>query len=341
MTFQQLRYLVAIRDHGLNMTAAARSLRTSQPGVSHQINLLEQELGLPLFERAGRALTRLTPAGEDIVDRAARIVREMQNIRRAGIDLSKMDGGILSVATTHTQARYVLPDVIRSFRARYPRVRLHLHQGTAEQIAELVSHNRVDLAIATGSSELFPRLVRLPIYRWRPTVVVPHGHPLEAVRRLTLKKLATHPIITYLFRSSDGSSLLSSLEAAGVPHEVALTADGADVIKTYVRLGLGVGVIAGHAIESGADADLSVLDAPRLFEEQTAWIGFRRRALVRGYMYDFIELLAPHLQQDLVREADSSGAQEEIDRLFGQIPIPARVDNRAFAAHPPPRERRA
>jgi LysR family cys regulon transcriptional activator len=215
MKLQQLRYLVAVHENGLNVTAAARQLHTSQPGVSRQLKMLEEELGFQLFERAGRALTRTTAAGEEIIARATSILREMQNIRRTSAELSKADGGTLSIATTHTQARYVLPQVIGEFRALYPKVRLHLHQGTSEQIAELVARDRVDFAIATGSEELFPHLIRLPVFRWHRAVIVPRGHPLEGAGKLTLKNLAAYPIVTYVFSFSGRSSLPALFETAG------------------------------------------------------------------------------------------------------------------------------
>ena len=224
MKFQQLRYLVAVHENGLNITAAARQLHTSQPGVSRQLKLLEEELGFQLFEREGRALTRTTDAGEEIISRASSILREMQNIRRTSAELRKADGGTLSIATTHTQARYVLPPVIRAFRLKYPKVRLHLHQGTSEQIAEMVARDRVDFAIATGSEEQFPHLVRLPVYRWHRAVVVPRGHPLASAGKLTLKKLAEYPIVTYVFSISGWSSLPALFETAGLSLDVALTA---------------------------------------------------------------------------------------------------------------------
>ena len=215
MKIQQLRYLVAIHENDLNITAAARQLHASQPGVSREIKLLEEELGLPLFERSGRALTRMTAAGADIIGRAGRILREVHNIHQTSANLRRGDGGTLAIATTHMQARYVLPEVVRAFRAQYPRVRLHLHQGTAEQIAELVAHDRVDFAIASGPGELFPRLIRLPVYRWRRTIVIPRGHALEAVSRLTLKRLAAYPIITYVFGYAGPSSLQEFVPARG------------------------------------------------------------------------------------------------------------------------------
>jgi LysR family transcriptional regulator, cys regulon transcriptional activator len=323
MKLQQLRYLVAVHENGLNVTAAARQLNTSQPGVSRQLKMLEEELGFLLFEREGRALTRTTAAGEEIIARATSILREMQNIRRTSAELRKADGGTLSIATTHTQARYVLPQVIGAFRARYPKVRLHLHQGTSEQIAELVARDRVDFAIATGSEELFPHLIRLPVYRWHRAVIVPRGHPLEAAGKLTLKKLAEYPIVTYVFSFSGRSSLPALFETAGLALDVALTARDSDVIKTYVRIGLGVGILASVADRSGrTDADLAVLDAAHLFEGHTTWIGFRRSALLRAYMYEFIELLAPHLPRKLVRETEKSVTQDEVQRIVAPLSIP-------------------
>ncbi len=331
MKFQQLRYLVAVHENGLNITAAARQLHTSQPGVSRQLKLLEEELGFQLFEREGRALTRTTAAGEEIISRATSILREMQNIRRTSAELRKADGGTLSIATTHTQARYVLPQVIRAFRLKYPKVRLHLHQGTSEQIAEMVARDRVDFAIATGSEELFPHLVRLPVYRWHRAVVVPRGHALESAGKLTLKKLAEFPIVTYVFSFSGRSSLPALFETAGLSLDVALTARDSDVIKTYVRIGLGVGILARLAVDPVSDADLAVLDAAHLFEGHTTWIGFRRSALLRAYMYEFIELLAPHLPRRLVRETERSETQEEVDRILQDLHIPLRDNPASFS----------
>src|SRR5260221_9668537 len=243
MKFQQLRYLVAVHENGLNITAAARQLHTSQPGVSRQLKLLEEELGFQLFEREGRALTRTTGAGEEIISRAASILREMQNIRRTSAELRKADGGTLSIATTHTQARYVLPPVIRAFRLKYPKVRLHLHQGTSEQIAEMVARDRVDFAIATGSEELFPHRGRWPVYRWHRAVIVPQGHPLASAGRRPRKNQSDHPLGTDAFRFAGPAPPPPLFETAGLSLDVALTARDSDVIKTYVRIGLGVGIL--------------------------------------------------------------------------------------------------
>jgi len=239
MKLHQLRYLAAVAQNGLNITAAAHKLHTSQPGVSKQIKLLEDELGFQIFVREGRNLTRITPAGQQVIDRALRILQEAQSIRHLSTELRDEGKGSLSIGTTHTQARYVLPDVIREFRARYPQVRLNLHQGTSEQIAEMVASDRIDCAIATGSEALFSDLTLLPCYRWYRTVIVPKGHPLANGGRLSFKALAAYPLITYTFSFTGPSSLHEAFARAALTPNIAITARDADVIQTYVRLGLG------------------------------------------------------------------------------------------------------
>ena len=198
MTLQQLRYLLAIADSGLNITAASERLYTSQPGISKQLKLLEQELKVQLFTRKGKSLAAITPAGRDVIARARKIMHEVQNIRSLASDLSGEEEGTLSIATTHTQARYVLPEIIRTFRQRYPKVNLELHQGTSEQIAELVANDAVDFAIATSSQNLFPGLVLLPCFHWDRIVLVPKGHELaDKEGQLDLPRLANHPLVTY------------------------------------------------------------------------------------------------------------------------------------------------
>jgi LysR family cys regulon transcriptional activator len=321
MKLHQLRYLAAVVQNGLNITTAAGKLHTSQPGVSKQLRLLEEELGFPLFERDGRNLTAVTPAGREVVDRALKILEEAQNIRRLSADLKDDQVGSLSIGTTHTQARYVLPPVVRAFRERYPEVDLHLHQGSTEQIAELAKLDRVDFAIATGGDELFPGLVMLPCYQWRRVVVVPKGHPLARERTLTLNALARYPVVTYTFSFSGRSSLPALFESAGLKLKVALTASDSDVIKTYVRLGLGVGIVASMAVDPGLDGDLVTLDASALFSPHLTWIGFRRGRLLRGYMYEFMKLFAPHLNKRLVDQAVRAGSPVEVDRLFDGIAL--------------------
>jgi LysR family transcriptional regulator, cys regulon transcriptional activator len=324
MKLHQLRYLAAIAQSGLNITAAAQKLHTSQPGVSKQIKLLEDELGFQIFVREGRNLTRITAAGQQVIDRALRILQEAQSIRDLSTELRDEGRGSLSLGTTHTQARYVLPDVIREFRGSYPQVRLNLHQGTSEQIAEMVAQDRIDCAIATGSEHLFSDLTIMPCYRWQRAVIVPREHPLAASGRLTLKALANHPLVTYTFSFTGPSSLHEAFAKSGLVPNVAITARDADVIKTYVRLGLGVGIVASMAIDPSEDADLVALDASHLFNAHTTWIGFRRGTLLRKYMYEFAHLLAPHLERRLVERAHRLASAAEVTKLFEDTELPQR-----------------
>jgi LysR family cys regulon transcriptional activator len=324
MKLHQLRYLAAVAQTGLNITAAAEKLHTSQPGVSKQIKLLEDELGFQIFVRDGRTLTRVTPAGQQVIDRAIRILREVQNIKRLSDDLKDEARGSLSIATTHTQARYVLPAVVKEFREQYPEVRLHLHQGTSEQIAEMAALDRIDFAIATGSQSLFEGYSLLPCYRWHRHVVVPKGHPLARNRHPTLKQLAAHPIITYVFGFTGPSSLQQIFTAEGLVPNVVLTARDADVIKTYVRLGLGIGIVASIAIDPEDDADLVHIDTSHLFPAHTTWIGFRRGGLLRKYQLDFVQRFAPHLTRRLIERATQAESQEAVDILFEDVDVPLR-----------------
>jgi LysR family cys regulon transcriptional activator len=324
MKLQQLRYLAAVAQNGMNITAAAEKLHTSQPAVSKQLKLLEDELGFNIFVRSGRTLTKITPAGQQVIDRAIRVLREVQNIKGISAELKGENSGVPSIGPTHTQARYVLPPVIQQFRVQYPDVRLQLHQGTSEQIAEMVALDRIDLTIATGGNDLFPGLVLLPCYHWHRQLVVPRGHPLAAFKRPTLKQLGAYPIITYVFSFTGNSSLPQIFAKADVVPNVALTAQDADVIKTYVRLGMGVGIVASMAIDPKEDDDLVLIDAEHLFPSHTTWIGFTRGGLLRRYMYDFIQVLAPHLNKRLIDRAAQAENQEAFDALFTDIQLPAR-----------------
>ena len=325
MTLQQLKYLLAIADSGLNITAAAERLYTSQPGISKQLKLLEQELGVQLFTRKGKSLVAITPAGRDVISRARKITREVQNIRSLAREMSGEQEGTLSIATTHTQARYVLPDVIREFRERYPKINLELHQGTSEQIAELVAANRADFAIATGSRQLFPTLVILPCYDWDRIILVPKDHPLtHHSGPIGVAQLAEHPLITYVFSSTGESSFKRAFADQGLEPQVVFTARDADIIKTYVRMGMGVGVVASMAFEKADERDLVALDAVGLFPRVTTWLGFRRDSVLRGYMADFVSLFAPQLVPELVRRAAEMPTQADVDGLFTSLPLPLR-----------------
>jgi len=322
MKLHQLRYLVSVADNDLNITAAAKALHTSQPGVSKQLKMLEDELGFRIFVREGRALVRVTPPGTQVISRARHIVREIGNIRGLAAELRKDEDGSLSIATTHTQARYVLPAVLKRFRQEFPGVRLHLHQGTSEQIAEMVDRDRVDFVIATGGDAIFTDLVRLPCYRWRRVIVVPADHPLASVAAPTVAQLAQHPIITYSFSFTGPSSLLDLFARAGETPNVALTAWDSDVIKEYIRAGLGVGILADVAVDPAHDTDLRVRNAAHLFEPHTTWIGFRRGALLRSYSYEFMAMVAPHLTRRRVQSVEDSESQDAVEAEFEDVVIP-------------------
>jgi LysR family cys regulon transcriptional activator len=322
MKLQQLRYLAAIVENDLNITAAAERLHTSQPGVSKQLKQLEDELGFPIFLRQGRTLTRITPAGKKVIERALKILKEVQGIKRLADEQRGDSRGTLSIGTTHTQARYVLPPVIRKFRERYPDVELHLHQGTSEQIADMASRDRIDFAINTGSQELFTNMVLLPCYRWHRRIVVPRGHPLANESKVTIEILGKYPIVTYVFGFTGPSSLLQIFGRAGITPHVALTARDADVIKTYVRLGLGVGIVASMAVDPREDADLVSIDASHLFPAHLTWVGYHQGALLRGFMYEFLQLLAPHLTRRLIDRAGNASSAADVEALFSDVELP-------------------
>lgn len=325
MKLQQLKYLLAIVDNGLNITAAAERMYTSQPGVSKQLKLLEEELGLLLFTRKGKSLGSITPAGHQVIERARIIMREADNIRSLASDYFQEEEGSLSIATTHTQARYVLPGIVSEFRKRFPKVGLNLHQGTSEQIADMISANDIDFAIATGSTDLFTDLMLVPSYRWDRSIVVPKDHELTKLdRKITLGDLAKYPLVTYVFSFGGQSSLKRAFADEGLEPDVVFTARDADVIKTYVRMGLGVGIVASMAADCADKKDLQVIDAEGLFPRSTTWIGYRKNAVLRRYMVEFIHLFASHLtsrQLDDIRRATS---QEDIDGLFQTSELPVR-----------------
>ncbi|GIX22130.1 MAG: CysB family transcriptional regulator [Gammaproteobacteria bacterium] len=324
MKLQQLRFLVAIAKHGLNISEAAEHLHTSQPGVSKQLKLLEEELGLELFTRSGKHLSRITPAGQQIIARAEVILNEVANIKRLAQEFRNERQGRLDIATTHTQARYTLPEAVKLFREEYPEVELHFHQGTPRLISEMAVSGDVDFAVATEALALYRDLVMMPAYRWNRCVVVPPGHPLTRLERLTLEALAEQPIVTYVEGLTGRGQMDRAFEAAGLKPNLVFTATDADVIKTYVRLGLGVGVIARMAYVEALDADLVKIDAGHLFEPSVTKIAFRRGTYLRRYMYRFMELFAPHLTRERVDAAARCRSQQEVDALFADVVLPER-----------------
>lgn len=322
MKLQQLRYIWEVAHHDLNVSATAQSLYTSQPGISKQIRLLEDELGVEVFARSGKHLTRVTPAGEAILKTAGEILRKAESIKQLAQEFSDEQKGSLSLATTHTQARYALPSTIQNFIAQYPEVALHMHQGTPMQISEMAADGTVDFAIATEALELFSDLVMMPCYRWNRCIVVPRDHPLAQLSKLTLEAVAEYPIVTYVFGFTGRSRLDEAFIKQGLAAKVVFTAADADVIKTYVRLGLGIGIVARMAFDDANDTDLVALDASHLFEASVTKIGFRRGTFLRGFMYEFIEMFAPHLRREVVEEAYQRHTKQEMDDLFKGIELP-------------------
>ncbi|PKM05446.1 MAG: HTH-type transcriptional regulator CysB [Gammaproteobacteria bacterium HGW-Gammaproteobacteria-6] len=322
MKLQQLRYIWEVAHHDLNVSATAQSLYTSQPGISKQIRLLEDELGVEVFSRSGKHLTRVTPAGERIIQTAGEILRKVDSIKQIAQEFSNERKGNLTLATTHTQARYALPPIISRFIQRYPDVSLHMHQGTPIQICEMTVDGTADFAIATEALELFSDLVMMPCYRWNRCVIVPKGHPLTRLDKLSLEALAEHPLVTYVFGFTGRSKLDEAFSDRGLSPKVVFTAADADVIKTYVRLGLGVGIVAKMAVDPELDNDLVVIDAAHLFESSITKIGFRRGTFLRGFMYDFMEAFAPHLTRERVEQALQCHSKAELDELFDGVELP-------------------
>lgn len=300
MKLHQLRYIREVARQGLNVSLAAEALHTSQPGVSKQIQLLEEELDLQIFQRNGKRLIGVTEPGRLILERAEHIMREMENIKRVGEEFTHDESGSLAIATTHTQARYRLPPAVTSFMEKFPGVRLTIHQGNPTQVAEQVVHGEADIGIATEAITNYPELVCLPCYQWNRCVVVPKGHPLLRDAPLTLEKIARYPVVTYDFAFTGGSLMTRTFADKGLEPNFVLTAIDADVIKTYVSLGLGIGLLAKMAYDAERDVGLEMLDASHLFPPSTTYIGIRRDSYLRGYMYGFIQMLAPHLDRKAV-----------------------------------------
>jgi LysR family cys regulon transcriptional activator len=307
LNFQQLRSVRETVRQRFNLTAVAASLHTSQPGVSRQIRELEDELGIDIFVRAGKRLTGLTPPGENVLPIVERLLLEADNLKRAGDEFVRQGRGTLTIAATHSQARYALPTAVRDFSAKHPEVLLRMHQGSPEQIARMLLDGQADIGVATEALAGYAELVALPSYRWTHSVVVPAGHPLaQAAARgepLTLQQLAAHPLITYEPGYTGRSHIDEAFARAGLELNVVLSAMDADVIKTYVELGMGVGIIAAMAYDENRDSALVAIDARHLFAANMTRLAIRRGAWLRGFAYDFIETFAAPLDRKLVERA--------------------------------------
>ncbi|MBK8570069.1 MAG: HTH-type transcriptional regulator CysB [Nitrosomonadales bacterium] len=303
MNLQQLRYLHEIVKRELNISDAAKALYTSQPGLSTQIKSLEEELGIEIFVRNGKRLTAITEPGKAVLEIAQRMLHDADNLKQVGQEFRSQDSGSLTIATTHTQARYALPPVVKQFIGRYPKVKLSLHQGSPTQIAQQVLNGEADIAIATESLIMYNELTTLPCYEWHHCIVVPAEHPLLAEKKMTLKKIAQYPIITYDFAFSGRGKINAAFNAHHITPNIVLTAIDADVIKTYVELGLGIGIVAQMAFIPERDKLLRMIDTGNLFQSSTTRIAIRRNEFLRGYTYHFIELFAPHLTREVVAKA--------------------------------------
>lgn len=304
MNFQQLRSVRETVRRSFNLTDVAQMLHTSQPGVSRQIRELEEELGVDIFARAGKRLTGLTPPGEVLLPILERLLLDADNLRSIGADFQSSVQGRLSIAATHSQARYALPQVVHEFRQRYPQVRLHLHQGSPKQVAEMLVSGEADIGVATEALASYDHLVTLPCYRWTHSVVLPHGHPLlQLTAPITLQDLVAYPIITYEQGYTGRAHIDDAFTQAGLAPDVVLTAMDADVIKTYVELGMGVGIVASIAMDVERDRHLQAMDAGHLFQVNVTRLGLRRGAWLRGYAFDFIERFVPTLTRTQVQAA--------------------------------------
>lgn len=305
MNLHQFRFVQEAVRRGLNLTEAAKALHTSQPGVSKAIIELEDELGIEIFMRHGKRLKRVTEPGEHVLASIAIIMRELGNLKRIGEEYSAQDSGTLSIATTHTQARYVLPVPVARLRERYPKVNISLHQGAPDQVARMVIEETADIGIATESLANYPELITLPCYEWQHVLVVPANHPLAAKERLTLDDIGAEPLITYHPSFTGRTRIDAAFTQRELQPRVVLEAIDSDVIKTYVRLGLGIGIVAEMAVKDDKDTDLVARPLGQLLGHNVARIALKRSAYLRDFVYHFASLLSDRLDKDLILKAMS------------------------------------
>jgi LysR family cys regulon transcriptional activator len=303
MKLQQLRFFEAICKHSLNVTAAANALYTSQPGVSRQMRMFEDELGLSLFKRQGKALVSLTQAGEEVLIRVKKVLKEVDNITAISKDLSKVTQGKLNIATTHTQARYVLPSILKSFHSRFPDIKVNIFQGSSGQNIKSIREGEADFTIASGNIADDKQLVKIDCFKWQRYVVVPKGHELAKKKDITLEDLSKQPLIVYVYNDQENSSLVKAFRKAGLDFQIVFTARDSDVIKTYVRSGLGIGIIASMSYEEDIDQDLVALETKEILPLCSTWIAFQPSLYLRQFMHEFISLFAPHVTKSQVQDA--------------------------------------
>ncbi len=310
MNLQQLRYVVEVVRAGLNVSVAADALYTSQPGVSKQIRQFEEELGIEIFVRHGKRLVGITDPGRAVIAIAERMLGEIDSLKKVGAEFRNESEGVLSIACTHNQARYALPRVIQQFAQKYPKVRLMLHQGNPRQICQWVMDGEADLAIATEAVSEMEDLVSLPCYQWNRCVIATPRHPILKASPLTLEEIAKYPIVTYDTAFAGRSQVNKAFMVRGLRPNVVLAAMDADVIKTYVAMDLGIGIIASIAYDPRVDSQIGRIDAAHLFESAVTRIGIRRNAYLRGYVYGFIEMVSSHLSRKVVDAALAGGGSD-------------------------------
>jgi LysR family cys regulon transcriptional activator len=318
---QQLRFLDAVVRNNLNVSAAAEELYTSQPGVSHQIKLLEDELDIQIFERSGKKLTAISPAGHAILEHVGDLLNSARNIKRAAREFSKSNRGRLTIATTHTQAQFILPPILQRFSSQYPQIELRVHQGNPKSMCKLAANNQVDFVIASEVIDERGELITIPAYRWNRYIVVPPKHALARIENISLNDLAEYPILTYMLGLSGRSQLDKSFQQANLEPRVAFTATDSDVIKTYVRLGMGAGIIAEMACRD-EDADLVYIDASHLFPDSVIKIGFRHSRHISAYQFDFLHMMAPHIEMETIKKLARSRSLEEREALLQATVVP-------------------
>ena len=322
MKLQQLRFLDAVVRNNLNVSAAAEELYTSQPGISHQIKLLEDELDIQIFERSGKKLTAISPAGQAILDHVTDLLNNVKNIKQSARDFSNHNRGSLTIATTHTQAQFILPSILQRFSQRYPNIELRVHQGNPKSMCKLAANNQVDFVIASEVIDERGELVTIPAYSWNRYIVVPKDHQLTQIREVTLPILTEYPILTYMLGLTGRSQLDKAFLQAQLEPRVAFTATDSDVIKTYVRLGMGVGIIAEMACRE-EDTSLSYIDASHLFPNSVIKIGFRHSRHLSAYQFEFLHMMAPYLDQDTIHQLVDSKTAEDRERLIEDAAIPS------------------
>ena len=303
MNLHQFRFVQEAARRGLNLTEAAKALHTSQPGVSKAIIELEEELGIDIFTRHGKRLKRITEPGQHVLDSIAVIMREVGNLKRIGEQYSAQDTGTLSIATTHTQARYVLPLPVAKLREQYPKVNISLHQGAPDQVARMVIEETAEIGIATESLANYPELVPLPCYEWQHVLVRPAAHALSKKERLTLEDIAFEPLITYHPSFTGRTRIDNAFAQRQLTPRVVLEAIDSDVIKTYVRLGLGIGIVAEMAVAADKDTDLATRPLGQLLGQNVARIALKRGAYLRDFVYHFASLLSDRLDKNLILKA--------------------------------------